>query len=207
MRRLLLVSGVLIGASALHAVEVVRRDLQFSLGATPTEFDYTIDAPGGSFSGSDAFDFGWQARLGGRWALTKPGWSIAPVIGGDLSYATSYASDGELACTGLGVTGGLAWAVDAVWSADVELGLGYQRADLDFDGGLSGTGDLFATDLRVRGLRLLDRTWSIDVEVGWQFATGSLSASQGRDIDLDISGWTAGVMIVWRGAMRPAALE
>jgi hypothetical protein len=202
-------SLLLMLVSLAPAAEIVRRDLQFSLGLTPTDFDYTIDSPGGTFSGSDAFDYGWQTRLGGRWAITSPGWSFAPVIGGDLSYATSYGAGGEMSCLGLGVTGGVAWAINERWSSDLELGLGFQHASLSLDSGadLSGSGTLFATDVRARVLRQLDRTWSIGVEVGWQKSSGTIAASQSRDVDMDITGWTAGLLIVWRGSMRPAALE
>ncbi len=201
--------ALLLMASGLTAAEIVRRDLQFSLGLTPTDFDYTIDSPGGTFSGSDAFDYGWQARLGGRWAITSPGWSLAPVIGSDLSYATSYGAGGEMSALGLGVTGGVAWAINERWSSDLELGLGLQHASLSLNSGsdLSGSGTLFATDVRLRVLRQLDRTWSIGVEAGWEKSSGSIAASQSRDVTLDIAGWTAGVLIVWRGSMRPAALE
>jgi hypothetical protein len=202
-------SLLLMLVSLTPAAEIVRRDLQFSLGLTPTDFDYTIKSPGGTFSGSDAFDYGWQTRLGGRWAITSPGWSLAPVIGGDLSYATSYGAGGQMSCLGLGATGGVAWAINERWSSDLELGLGFQRASLSLDSGadLSGTGTLFAMDVRLRVLRQLDRTWSIGVETGWQKSSGTIAASQGRDIDMDIAGWTAGLLIVWRGSMRPAALE
>ena len=205
-RSLLVLLGM---ASLTPAAEVVRRDLQFSLGLTPTDFDYTIDSPGGTFSGSDAFDYGWQTRVGGRWALTSPGWSLAPVIGGDLSYATRYGAGGEMSGLGLCVTGGVAWAINERWSSDLELGLGLEYASLSLDSGtdLSGSGTLFATDVRLRVLRLLDRTWSIGVEAGWQQSSGTIAASQGRDVDMDIAGWTAGFLIVWRGSMRPAALE
>jgi hypothetical protein len=204
--RLLLLSSLVTASSA---AEIVRRDLQFSLGLTPTDFDYTIDSPGGTFSGSDAFDYGWQARLGGRWAITSPGWSFAPVIGGDLSYATSYGAGGEMSGLGLGVTGGVAWAINERWSADAELGLGFQYASLSLDSAtdLSGSGTLLAIDVRLRVLRLLDRTWSVGVEAGWQQSSGTIAASRSRDIDMDIAGWTAGLLIVWRGSMRPAALE
>lgn len=203
------VVSVVLVASLAPAVEVVRRDAQFSLGTVPTDFDYTIDSPGGSFSGSDAFDYGWQMRAGGRWAITSPGWSLAPVIGGDLSYASSYATDGEMSGLGLGATGGVAWAINERWSSDLELGLGFQyaRLELDSGAGLSGSGNLLAIDVRLRVLRQLDRTWSIGAEAGWQQSSGTIAASQSRDVDLDIAGWTVGLMVVWRTSMRPAALE
>lgn len=204
---------VLVALTALamtaSAAEVVRRDAQLSLGLTPTDFDYTINAPGGEFSGNDSFDAGWQLRGGGRWALTRPGWSIAPVIGGDLSYATIYGAGGELSYLGVGLTGGAAWAINERWSADAELGLGYGMAhlSLDEDTSLSGSGDLFLIDLRTRILYQLGRTWSVGAEVGWQRADGAIAANRDRDVDLTLGGFTVGIMVIWRLSMRPAALE
>lgn len=205
-RRAMLLAAL---ACAAPGVEVVRRDAQLALGLTPTELDYTIDAPGGTFSGEDAFDAGWCLRGGGRWALTRPGWSLAPVVGADLSYATTYGLGGELSCVGISATGGGAWAIDERWSVDAELGLGYGLARLSLDDGasLSGSGDLFIVDLRLRTLYRLDRVWSLGLEAGWQRADGSISADRAREVDLTVSGFTAGVMLVWRLSMRPADLE
>lgn len=203
------VSLLLMLVSMTPAAEIVRRDVQFSLDSAPTSFDYTIDSPGGSFAGSDAFNFGVQSRLGGRWAITSPGWSLAPVIGSDLMYTDRSGAGGGLTSYGLGVTGGVAWAINEHWSADAEVGLSYERADLTLDGGagLSGSGTLIDTDVRVRALRQLDRTWSLGVELGWQRASGSFTADQQRDLTMDITGWTAGLIICWRMSMRPADLE
>ncbi len=195
--------------AAMPAAEIVRRDLQFSVGSAATDFDYTIASPGGGFSGSDAFDTGWQTRLGARWAIISPGWSLAPVLGGDLLYTSRAGGGGGLDGYGLGVTAGVAWAVTERWSADLELALCYERAALSLDGAsaLSGSGDLFDTDLRLRILRQLDRRWSLGVELGLQRVTGSIAANEQRDVDLDLSGWTAGVLVSWRVSMRPADLE
>jgi hypothetical protein len=197
---------LLLVAVSAPAVEVVRRDVQFSLGSAPTEFDYTIDSQGGSFSGSDAFDAAWQARLGGRWALTSPGWSVAPIVGGDLVYGMGHGSGGDLTLIGIGAAAGVAWAIDERWALDAELGLGYDYASLEVDS-LSGSGALFPVDLRVRVLRQLDRRWSIGLEVGWSYLTGSLDADGDREVEWDSSGFTAGLLITWRLSMRPAALE
>ncbi len=197
---------VLLVAVSAPAVEVVRRDVQFSLGSAPTDFDYTIDSQGGSFSGSDAFDVAWQARLGGRWALTAPGWSVAPIVGGDLVYGMGHGSGGDLTVIGIGAAAGLAWAIDERWALDAELGLGYDYASLEVDS-LSGSGSLFPVDLRLRLLRQLDRRWSVGVEVGWSYITGSFNADGNREVEWDSSGFTAGLLITWRLSMRPAALE
>lgn len=197
---------VLLAAVTAPAVEVVRRDVQFSLGSAPTDFDYTIDAPGGSFSGSDAFDVAWQARLGGRWALTAPGWSVAPIVGGDVVYGMGHGAGGDLTLIGFGATAGLAWAIDERWALDGEIGLGYDHASLDVDA-LSGSGALFPFDLRLRLSRQLDRRWSVGVEAGWSYLTGSLDADGGREVEWDSSGLTVGLLITWRLSMRPAALE
>ncbi len=204
-------SAVLLALACLAtAAEVVRRDVQFSLGSAPTDFDYTISSPGGTFSGSDAFESAVQTRLGGRWAVTAPGWSIAPVVGGDLLYrSASYSSGGGLEAMGLAVTAGGAWAITDHWSADLELALSFEQADLTLDGGseLSGSGTLIGTNLRLRGVYLLNRSWSAGLELGREAASGTISADRERDVDLDIAGWTASLLLIWRLSMRPADLE
>jgi len=207
MKHLLL---AIVGASALSAAEVVRRDLQFSLAAAPTDFDYTISGPGGDFSGSDGFDSAWQTRLGGRWAFTKPGWSLAPVAGADLTYRSeAYAAGGGLTARGVAVTAGGAWAINDRWSTDLELAVSYEQATLDLSGAspLTGSGTLTGTELRLRGVYQLNRTWSAGLEAGWQTLNGTISADHQRDVNLTMGGYTVGLMVMWRMSMRPAGLE
>jgi hypothetical protein len=197
-------------AAAIPSAEVVRRDLQFSLGSAATDFDYTITSPGGTFTGSDGFDMAWQSRLGARWAFTAPGWRVAPVVGADLRYRSAdYASGGGLTAMGLGATGGVAWAINDRWSTDLELGLSFEQADLTIDGGsgLSGSGDLTGTEVRARVLYLLDRTWSVGLELGWEASSGTFAGDGDREIAMDLAGWTAGLLLTWRTSMRPAGLE
>lgn len=197
-------------AAAIPSAEVIRRDVQFSLGTAASDFDYTITAPGGTYTGSDGFDLAWQSRLAARWAITAPGWRVAPVIGADLLYRSAdYASGGGLTAMGLGATGGVAWAINDRWSTDLELGLSFEQADLTIEGGsgLSGSGDLTGTEVRARVLYLLDRTWSVGFEMGWEASSGTFAGDNDREITMDLAGWTAGLVVTWRTSMRPAGLE
>lgn len=197
-------------ATAVPAAEIVRRDLQLALGTAPTDFTYAIASPGGSFSGTDAFDVAVEARLGARWALIAPGWSIAPVFGGDLQYrSATYASGGGLSATGAAATAGVAYALNDRWSSDLELAVSYELASLNLSSGsgLAGSGSLVSTALRLRTLRQLNRTWSVGVEMGWERGSGSFAADRSRDVTIDLDGWTGGLIAVWRTSMRPADLE
>ena len=209
MRRALL-TAALVAAADAAAAEVIRRDIQFSLGSAATNFDYTITAPGGTFTGSDGFEQAWRTRLGTRWALSAPGWTLAPVVGADLTYrSASYADGGGLTAMGVAATLGGAWAVDDRWSTDLELALAFERADLDIQAGsgLAGSGNMRGSDMRGRVLYLLDRSWSAGIELGWEVASGSYSASGQREVTIDSAGWSAALLLVWRLSMRPAGLE
>ena len=210
MKRLLLTTAGLSLATAAHGAEIIRRDLQFSVATAPTSFDYTITSPSGDFSGSDGFDAAWMTRLGGRWAFTRPGWVVAPVAGIDLQYrSASYAGGGGLSGRGLALTAGGAWAITDRWSTDLEFALSFEQASLDLGGTspLTGDGSMTGTELRLRGVYMLNRSWSAGLETGWQSAQGSFTANQQREVDLTIGGYSVGLMVIWRMSMRPAGLE
>ncbi len=209
--RLGVMPGLLLclGGPAL-AAEIVRRDVVLAVSTAPTAFDYTLSSPGGGFSGSDSFAYALAPRLGVRWGLVQPGWSVAPVVGADLLYRqAAYAGGGSMTGRGAALSAGAAWAINDAWSSDVEFAASYEQSTLRLGGasGLDGTGVLHGYDLRLRTLRRLDRTWSAGLEAGWQQAQGGFSASSDRSLDLKTSGWTAAVVVVWRLSARPAGLE
>lgn len=198
-------------ASAASA-EVVRRDVQVSLGFEDPGFDYAIASPIGTFSGSDAYGRSAVLRAGGRMSWGGPGWAVAPVVGIDaLLVDADYEGEG-LGGYGMELAAGAAWAVADGWLVEAEAAYGLLSCDFALPpatsgGGLEASGELTRQRVVIRGMRAMARSWWIGAEAGYASSDGELAADRSRTITLESSGWTAGLVVAWRWANRPEPLE
>ena len=114
----------------------------------PLVRDYRIDTALGSYAGVDACTSDTTLRLGSRWALARPGWSLAPLVGGDLLAREAPLEGGGLSAWGGAATAGLTWACLDRLSLDAEGWGAWTRSALRLDtpagGSLAGSGDTFA---------------------------------------------------------------
>lgn len=202
---------LLLVAAAGQAAEPIRRDLVLAVELADPAFDYRIDTALGSYEGVDACTSDTTLRLGSRWALARPGWSLAPLVGGDLLAREAPLEGGGLSAWGGAATAGLTWACLDRLSLDAEGWGAWTRSALRLDtpagGSLAGSGDTFAWGGRLRLSWSPGRHWSLGLEAGWRLSSTAIAADGDRDITLDTSGWTAGLILAWRPTVRPTGLE
>lgn len=199
-------------AAALPAAEVARRDLQFAIESDDPAFAYRIATPIGTFTGEDAFRRDVILRPGVRWAWSRPGSPVAPLLGLDLLHEEAPMQDGDgLRANGVGATAGATWSPSSAIAIDAEAHAAWSQASLALDTadgtGLSGDGSQTALGARLRALWTPTPRWSLGIEAGWAQRSLSISADRSRQVDLDAAGWTAGLVLAWRPSARPAGLE
>lgn len=202
---------LLLLAVACPGAEPIRRDLTLAVEFADPAFDYRIDTPLGSYRGTDACDRDTTLRLGTRWALARPGWAVAPLLGGDLLARQAPLAGGGISAWGGEVAAGLTWACLDRLSLDAEGWGAWTRTSLRLDtstgSSLAGAGDTLAWGGRLRLAWSLGRHWSLGAEAGWRVASTAVAADGNRDLTLDSSGWTAGLVLAWRPSARPTGLE
>jgi len=192
------------------AAEVARNDLQLAVESADGGYDYTLNTPVGSFTGSDAFDRFSTLRLGGRWAWSGIGSSLGLLAGGDLLYTDATLADGSLTGWGAELDVGGTWAVHDRWCLDAEAFGGYQMVSLDMQSAgaqLTGDGGMLRNGLRLRLLWHASNHWSIGTEAGWQAWHSALTVTGDRDLTMDGSGLQWGLVLAWRPSVRPAGIE
>lgn len=206
MRTLLL---ILLGGVAASA-EVARRDLQLAIEHGDGGFSYSLDTDLGTFAGEDAFDRVGVVRLGGRLGFGGTGSSLAALVGGDATLTDAPIPGGGLEGAGLDLTAGATWAFADGWSIDGEGFAGWQQASLALKAGsapLDGEGDLLRGGMRLRLMWSPWMRWSIGAEAGWMTWETDMDAGGGRQLALDGSGITGGLVLAWRPSIRPAGIE
>lgn len=199
-------------AAVCASAEVARRDLILAYEVADGGFTYTLGTAIGDFTGEDAFDRITTTRLGGRWAWSTAGGSIAPLFGLDAEWIDAPLGQGGMDGYGLSLTAGGTWALGEPVAVDAELFAGLQRVALDLPGGagsaaLSADGQLQRSGLRVRVLWHPFRHWSLAAEGGWSGWSGDLTGDDGRGLQLDGSGLCAGLALAWRPSARPGGVE
>lgn len=197
---------------AAPALEVVRRDLVLALEALPTDFDYTLDSPLGSDSGSDAFDTVLGLRLGGRWAWSRPGAPGAIQLGADLRVADGdYGGGGVYRTLGVGLSAGYAHVLSRQWTVFGEaIGeYGWATLDLDANGSresISADGNHLMYGLRAGALFSLSRHWLLTADLGYASIASEVSTGD-RDFTIEQAGLVIGLGVAWRFSDAPARLE
>lgn len=199
-------------AIAVPAVELVRRDVLFAIEVLPTDFDYSLEAPGGTESGSDEFDRSLGARFGGRWSFSRPGARGALVAGLDLRLGNSiYGDNGTYRTIGAGLSLGYAYSLSRRWAAYAEPVVEFGWATLDFEA--SSSAPAFSADgrhllygVRAGGIYALSSRWLIDASLGYVSIASDTSADE-LDFTIDQDGLAVSLGIIWRFSAAPARLE
>lgn len=203
---------ILASATAAQAAELVVKDLGFSIAALPSAFDYRIESPTLSRSGSDAFDSGTELALGGRYSFARPGDSIGLVLGADILTDTwTYGSDGVLGSASVRVSAGLGWAITDDWSLVVEPGARYGMTTLDLPGtssrgDVSGSGSCSGYDAKLLVLWQLRPGLLVSAQAGWLDLSHEVSDGD-IDLTLDQGGLMLGIGLAWRWSTAPPRIE
>lgn len=204
--------GLLALAAGSAAAELAVRDLRVSVETRPTDFDYEYTAPLVSRSGTDGFDAGLGLSIGGRWSLSRPGSALGLVVGGDVSLdAQRYQGADGLATTWARLATGIGWSPSDRWTLLAEGGFLYGRSSISLPGTaaapvFNASGDSTGYDVRLSGMRQIDRRLALSGTVGWLSMTHDLSEGD-NTLRLNQAGWFAGIGLVWRFTDAPARLE
>lgn len=203
---------MLCAATTLAGSEVMRRDVQLALAMSDPAFEYNIQAPIGTFSGSDSFDRLVELRLGGRWSWSRPGWQVAPIFGGDVVATDGAYGSGGMRAYGLDLAAGVAWAPLDRWQFEAEVAYGRARTAFALPAtstgvGLDASGDTTRQRLSLVALRSVGRYWWLTGELNLAGYDGDLGADGGRELSVSGMGWGAAIGLAWRWSMRPEALE
>jgi len=211
-RCVLLAASCLLGLP-LPAVELVMRDLQADTTVRPTSFDFTLDTPTFTRSGSDAFDAGTGLELGGRYSLSRVGDPFGLILGLDAT-AEAYRYDSHDFMTTYGLRGslGAGYAFNDDWTVTADLGLSYGMTDLslpasDIAPELTADGTYLGYDLRVAALYGITRRMLISLQVGYLSVSHDLTTNQDHDLTLDLKGLYVGVGMTWRFSRAPERVE
>lgn len=205
--------GCLLAFPALPAAELVMRDLQADMLVLPTSFDFTLDTPNFSRTGSDSFDAGTALELGGRYSFSRVGDPFGLVIGFDATtQAYSYDSEDFLFAYGARASLGAGYAITDAWAMTMEAGAAFGWTDLSLpdsggNEGFNADGDYRALDLRVAAHYTITRRMLISFQIGYLSQTHDLTTDQGDDLELEITGMFVGVGMSWRFSNAPERVE
>jgi len=197
----------------LPAAELVMRDLQADMLVLPTNFDFTLDTPNFTRSGSDSFDAGTALELGGRYSFSRVGDPFGLVVGLDATtQAYSYDSEDFLFAYGARASLGAGYALTDSWALTTEFGAAFGWTDLSLpesgsNQGFSADGDYRAFDLRLAAHYTISRRMLISLQVGYLSQTHDLTTDQGDDLELEVAGVFVGVGMTWRFSNAPERVE
>ncbi|MFM2089520.1 MAG: hypothetical protein RLZZ127_9 [Planctomycetota bacterium] len=202
---------ILAAAAALPALELVERDLGIAVEVPPTDYDFTLERPGQSGSGSDAFDSATAVWLRGCYAFTGPGDRHGPLLGAGLGVEMDSLPTGSRSLYAGELSGGWGVAITDSLSAHALLRLQAGMAQLDLDA--SGAAPAFsASGMSVGyGAELgvsyaLSERVVLTADAGWRQASEDLSGD-GVDVTLEPAGPVIGLGLWWRLSSRPWRLE
>ncbi len=192
--------------------ELVTRDVFVSLDSQPTGFNYTVDSPLGSRSGSDAFESGFGLSLGGRWSFTVPGSSFGLVAGIDLD-ATDYVyqNNAKNFTVGGRAVLGFGWQITDDWQVLLEPTVEYGLASFSFPATISypaydAKGTYLGYGVRASAVYSLSRSFSCLASLGYKQINNSLSGGN-LDLTLKQSGVALGIGLLYRFSSAPARIE
>ena len=205
-------SALLCLAAAGPAAELVIRDVGLRVEVLPTDFDYTIEDPTVSRSGSDGFDSGYGLTLGGLYSFTRAGDRHGFLAGVTLEIgAYGYEGGGDMTTIGGSASGG--YGVQLFERLDlralVRVGLGV--ADLSLPAtattnALDATGGYLAYRGELAlGFAITDHL-VIDASAGYAMSTATLSGDD-IDVTLDTAGPCFALGLAWRLTNTPWRLE
>ena len=206
------VGALLCLAAAASSAELVIRDVGLQLAILPTDFDYTVEDPTVSRSGSDGFDSGYGLTLGGLYSFTRAGDRHGFLAGVGLDVGTyAYDGGGDMATLGGSACGG--YGVQLFERLDlrglVRIGLGV--ADLSLPAttstnALDATGGYLAYSAEVGlGFAITDHL-VVDASAGYGLSNATLSGDD-IDVTLDTSGPRFALGLAWRLTNTPWRLE
>lgn len=199
--------------AAASATEFVMRDAEASASALPTAFDFTLDTPSFSRTGTDHFHAGTELDVGGRYSLSRGGDPFGLVIGIDAtSQAFSYDSQDFLFAYGARGSLGGGYAFNDEWSMTGEVGLSYGKTRLNLPGtsaapAFSASGDYHSVDLRAVALYTITSHVLVSAQLGYEVTTHALTTNAGDSLTLKQKGLYIGLGVTWRLSTAPVRLE
>ena len=199
-------------AAAASTAELVIRDVGLQVAILPTDFDYTVEDPTVSRSGSDGFDSGYGLTLGGLYSFTRAGDRHGFLAGVGLDVgAYTYEGGGDMTTFGGSACGG--YGVQLFERLDlrglVRVGLGV--ADLSLPAttttnALDATGGYLAYSAELGlGYAITDHI-VVDASVGYGLSNAALTGDD-IDVTLDTSGLRFALGLAWRLTNTPWRLE
>ena len=213
-RRLAVIAcWLLIAPGAVPAAELVMRDLQADATVRPTAFDFTLDTPTFTRTGSDSFDAGTGLELGGRYSLSRVGDAFGLVIGLDAATeAYSYDSQDFMVTYGGRGSLGLGYALNDDWTLTGEIGLSYGRTKLSLPAtstapSFDAHGSYRGGDVRLTCLYTILRRMLISGDVGYLSVTHDLTTNLNDKLTLKQRGLYVGIGMTWRFSNAPERVE
>ncbi len=201
----------LCAAVALPALELVERDVGLVVELPPTDYDFDLERPGQSGSGSDAFDSAAALWLRGRYAFTGPGDRHGPLLGAGIGYEQAALPDGDRTLIAAEGSAGWGVAVTDRLSARAMLRIHAGYADLALDPttgapgfDASGVSVGYGAELGVSWL--LSERVVLTADAGWRQSSEDLSGD-GVDATIEPAGPVIGIGLWWRISSRPWRLE
>jgi hypothetical protein len=201
------------GQTAAAATEFVMRDAEASASVLPTSFDFTLDTPSFSRTGSDHFHAGTELDVGGRYSLSRGGDPFGLVIGIDAtSQAFSYDSEDFLFAYGARGSLGGGYAFNDDWSLAGEVGFTYGKTRLNLPGtsaapAFSASGDYHSVDVRAVALYTVTSHVLVSAQLGYAVTTHDLTTNAGDSLTLTQKGLYIGLGVTWRLSTAPVRLE
>ncbi len=196
------------------AAEFVMRDAEVSAAVLPTAFDFTLDTPSFSRTGTDHFKAGTALDAGGRYSLGRGGDPFGLVIGIDAAtQAFSYDSEDFLFAYGLRGSLGGGYALNDDWSLIGEVGFTYGKTKLSLPGtsaapAFSASGNYHSVDARLVGLYTITSRILASAQWGWRaVTTHDLTTNAGDSLTLKQKGLSIGIGVTWRLSTAPVRLE
>jgi hypothetical protein len=202
-----------VSQSAAVAAEFVMRDAEVSALVLPTTFDFTLDTPSFSRSGTDHFHAGTELDAGGRYSLSRGGDPFGVVIGLDATtQAFSYDSEDFLFAYGVRGSLGGGYAINDDWSMTGEVGFTYGKTRLTLPGSsaapaFSADGNYHSIDLRLVALYTITRRILASAQFGYAVTTHALTTDAGDSLTLKQRGLFIGLGVSWRLSTAPVRLE
>ena len=199
-------------AAVCPAAELVIRDLGLRLEVLPIDFDYTVEDPTVSRSGSDGFDSGYGLSLGGLYSFTRAGDRHGFLAGVGLDIGTyGYDGGGDMTTLGGSAAGGYGIQLFERFDLRALIRLGFGVADLSLPAtsttnALDATGGYLAYRGEVGlGFAITDHV-VIDAAAGYGMSTATLNGDD-IDVTLDTAGPCFALGLSWRLTNTPWRLE
>jgi hypothetical protein len=202
-----------VSQTAARGTEFIMRDAEVSASVLPTAFDFTLDTPSFTRSGTDHFHAGTELDVGGRYSLSRGGDPFGVVIGIDATtQAFSYDSEDFLFAYGARGSLGAGYALNDDWTMTGEVGFTYGKTKLTLPGtsaapAFSADGNYHSIDFRLVGYYTITSRILVSAQLGYAVTTHDLTTNAGDSLTLTQKGLYLGLGVTWRLSTAPVRLE